>query len=87
MQNVIKYSNGEPANLSASDVSAGILNQADEKLQLASAELLRMEDEGGTPLTKRQNSEISAYAKARKYIKALLFYQKQRRHDLNIPQE
>ena len=32
--------------LSVSDVSAGMLNRIDEKLQLTGEELLRMEDEG-----------------------------------------
>ncbi len=69
MQNIIKYSNGERAALSAADVSAGMLNQMDEKLELAGAELLRMEDEGGNPLTQEQTAKISAYAKARQRIK------------------
>ncbi len=87
MQNVIKYSNGERAVLSAADVSSGMLNKTDEKLQLAGAELLRMEDEGGIALTKKQKSEISAYAKARKRIKAQLFTSERFHTDLKATQE
>lgn len=72
MQNVSKYSNGERAVLSAADVSSGMLNQTDEKLALAGAELLRMEDEGGIPLTPKQTAKISVYATARQCIKKLL---------------
>lgn len=87
MPNIMKYSNGERAVLSAADVSAGMLSQTDEKLQLAGAELLRMEDEGGITLTNRQNSEISAYAKARKRIKVLLFTSKHCQPDLKVTKE
>lgn len=87
MQNIIKYSNGERAVLSAADVNAGMLNKTDEKLQLAGAELLRMEDEGGIALTKKQTSEISAYAKARKRIKSLLFSRERHQPNHKIIQE
>jgi hypothetical protein len=87
MQNVSKYSNDERAILSTSDVSAGMLNQTDEKLQFASEELLRMEDEGGRPLTQKQTAKISAYAKARKQIKALLFTIKRCQPDFKVTQE
>ena len=72
MSNVIKYSNDISAVLSASDVTTLTLNKTDKKLQLAVEELLRMEDEGGTPLTKAQNEKISTYAKARKRIKQVI---------------
>jgi hypothetical protein len=84
MQNVTKYSNGKRAALSAADVSSGILNQADEKLGLAGEELLRMEDEGGNPLTHEQTAKISAYAKARKRIKNLLSTRKHNRNRKDI---
>lgn len=87
MQKIMNFSNGDRAVLSASDVSAGMLNKTDEKLQLAGAELLRMEDEGGIALTKKQKSEISAYAKARQRIKALLFVNGRRQPDLEVTQE
>lgn len=73
MRNVIKYSSGRRATLSACDVGIGMLSHTEEKLQLAHDELLRMEDEGGIPLNGEQNARVNAYSKASKRIKKLLF--------------
>lgn len=81
MQNIIKYSNGERSVLSPSEIGTEKLSKTDEKLQLAGDELLRMEDEGGTPLTHQQTAKVSAYAKARKRIKSLLSIKKRHQPD------
>ena len=73
MQNLVKYSGNKRAIVFTSEVGAEILDYTGEDLKLAGVELLRMEDEGGKPLTQEQTAKISAYAKARKRIKALLF--------------
>jgi hypothetical protein len=72
MQTLVKYATGKRVILFTSDVSAEILDYTDEALKLAGVELLRMEDEGGKPLTQEQTARISAYAKLRKHIRALL---------------
>ena len=73
MQKVTEHSNVENSVLSVPDVSAGIPNKTDQKLRLADEELLRMEDEGGLPLTRKQNAKISASLSLRRRIKKLLF--------------
>lgn len=73
MRNIIKYSNGQHAPLSACDAGLGMLSHTEEKLHLAYNELLRMEDEGGIPLSGEQNAKVNAYFKASKRIKKLLF--------------
>jgi hypothetical protein len=84
MQNLVKYSDNKRAILFTSEVGAEILDYTDEALKLASVELLRMEDEGGTPLTQEQTAKISAYAKVRKHIRALLFSSANRELDHKI---
>lgn len=76
--------NSERMVLPESNVSVGMskmikmINKTDEKLKLAEAELLRMEDEGGIALTKKQTAKISAYATVRKQIKTRFFGKKHR---------
>lgn len=73
MHNITKCSNGKSTNLPACDAIIGMLNDTQEELCLASDELLRMEDESGIALTKKQTAKVSNYSKASKRIKRLLF--------------
>ena len=70
-----------------SDVDLAVLSAVDEKIELAGSELLRMEDEGGTLLTKKQKAEIRSYAAIRKRIKSLLFTSSHRPPNLKMTEE
>lgn len=78
MEDIISYvDDHKSAQLAALSVSApgkAALDKAEEKLRLAGDELLRMEDEGGPPLTADETAKVDIYFKSALRIKkALLF--------------
>lgn len=77
MEKPIKYSNSnnntQCATFLVSEVGVGVLKDMQERLYLASNELLRMEDESGIALTNKQTAAMNTYYAASKRIKKLLF--------------
>ncbi len=72
MENIIGYIHGhkntQMTTLSASEAGIGALKDMQKKLDLAGDELLRIEDEGGAPLSARQTAEVSTYLKESRNI-------------------
>lgn len=80
IENIINYSNGHDntqlATLSASEAGIGVLDDMQEKLNLASDELRRMESEGGIPLNAEQTKKMSAYSRAGQRIRKVMLIAK-----------
>ncbi len=76
MENIVKYANSHQNNqlaiLSASEVGIDVLKNMQERLHFAGDELLRMEDEGGTPLNEKQTAKVNTYFNVTQRIKKLL---------------
>ncbi len=74
MQNIVDYAN-EHQNahltiLSISEAGVGVLTDMQKKLQFASDELQRMEDESGIPLDEEQAAKVDTYFRLTRRIKA-----------------
>lgn len=76
MANIIGYIHGhrntQLATLSTSEAGIGALKNIQQKLYLAGEELLRMEDESGTPLNAGQITKVDAYFKESQKIDNVL---------------
>jgi len=76
MEDIIRYvddhKNAQLASLSVSTPGKAALVNVEEKLRLAGDELLRMEDEGGPPLTAEQTERVDIYFKTALRIKKSL---------------
>ena len=72
MKNIIKYTNGYQDTQSCPKAGVSALNNMEEKLHLAGDELLRMENEGGIALSRKQTEKVEAYFKLASRIKRAL---------------
>jgi len=70
----MKHSTGERDTLYTANGDASMVNDMQQELKFAHDELLRMEDESGIALTKKQSDKVSAYSRASRYIQKIMFF-------------